>query len=386
MPLQPAKAKTAAQRRGVLSVLTAIALVPIAILCMFAVNVAYMQLVRTELRRSSDAAARAGARTLSISQDSQLAIQKAKDVALLNPVAGTPLGLKDSEIQLGNVQPNSGGGRMRFSQGGAILNAMRVHGQRTQSSTDGPVNLFAAGLMGTTDFQPILSATAMQYDRDIALVIDRSSSMAFAWDEDTLNAGEFGQPRYAPAGFGASSYTDPWDYECRWINLANAVNVFLQRLQETRQSEIVSMSSFDSGPRSRLDVPLTSNYQAIRDRIDHYTQGDHYWCSTNIGSGMEFALDSLADMSLRRPFAQPVMVVLTDGFNKQGPSPLDIAQTAASRGIILYTISFSREAGTDLMEGIAAIGNGKHYLAITPAELTIAFEEIANTIPTLLSE
>lgn len=369
-------------RRGVISTLTAIALLPIAVMCLFAINVAYMQLVRTELRRSTDAAARAGARTLSISQSEIDAVKKAKDVAKLNIVAGSPLSLKNSQIEVGSITPTNTNQRMVFSKGGTVLNAVRVNGERTSGSQDGSVTLLASGLLKTSQFEPSMSATAMQYDRDIVIVIDRSSSMAFAWDEAGNNVGS-NVPRDSPPGW---QFTSPWDYDCRWMDMVNAVKQFLLRLEDTRQSEIVSMASFESGPRSRLDVPLTDDYQQILDRLEHYTQGDHNRSSTNIGSGMEFALEGLADMSRRRPYAQPVMIVMTDGINKRGPSPMDLAQTAASRNILIYTITFSDEADTDLMSAVAAAGNGKHFHAITPDELTTAFEEVANTIPTILTD
>ena len=57
----------------------------------FAVDVAWMQLVRTELRTSTDAAARAGAKELSLKQDQNAAQKKAKQAARRNLVAGDPL-------------------------------------------------------------------------------------------------------------------------------------------------------------------------------------------------------------------------------------------------------------------------------------------------------
>lgn len=369
-------------RRGAIATLTAVALLPIILLCLLAVNVAYMQLVRTELRRSSDAAARAGARTLSLSQSSNQAIAKAKEVALLNAVAGTPLALDDGDIELGSVEHGQTGTRLRFTTGNPILNAVRVTGRRTADSAGGAVAVIAPGLFDTGTFQPVLSSTAMQYDRDIALVIDRSSSMAFAWDELGNNVGSR-VPRDSPPGW---EFESPWDYDCRWMDMVRAIDRFFVRLVDTHQAEKVAMASFDSGSRSRLDVSLTTDYGSISGRLDHYTQRDHYRTSTNIGSGMEFALEALADSSVRRPYAQPVMVILTDGVNKRGPSPQDLAYTAAGRNILIYTITFSDEADTGLMASVAATGSGKHFHAVTPSQLADAFEEVAETIPTILSD
>ena len=80
------------------------------------------------------------------------------------------------------------------------------------------------------------------------------------------------------------------------------------------------------------------------------------------------------------------MVVMTDGVNKQGPDPIALANEAASRNILIYTITFSNEADIDLMSVVAAAGSGRHYHAITPEDLTEAFEEVARTIPTILTD
>src|SRR3954465_7132573 len=85
-------------RRGAMLVLVAVCLPLIIIMAAFAVDVAWMQLVRTELRTSTDAAARAGAKELSLAQDINVAKSMAKTLAKRNKVAGDPLLLADSDI------------------------------------------------------------------------------------------------------------------------------------------------------------------------------------------------------------------------------------------------------------------------------------------------
>jgi len=53
------------RRHGAMAVMMAVCLLAVLILAAFAVDVAYMQLVRTELRIATDAATLAGGRTLS---------------------------------------------------------------------------------------------------------------------------------------------------------------------------------------------------------------------------------------------------------------------------------------------------------------------------------
>src|SRR3954462_7889286 len=94
-------------RRGAMLVLIALCLPVCLIMAAFAINVAWMQLVRTELRTSTDAAARAGAKELSLAQSTSVARTAAKDAAKRNLVAGAPLLLADNDIEFGNsTQPN----------------------------------------------------------------------------------------------------------------------------------------------------------------------------------------------------------------------------------------------------------------------------------------
>src|SRR5829696_2167052 len=88
-------------RRGAMLVLIAVCLPLFVVMAAFALNVAWMQLVRTELRTSTDAAARAGAKELSLSQTTADARAAAKAAARRNLVAGDPLQLADGDIEFG---------------------------------------------------------------------------------------------------------------------------------------------------------------------------------------------------------------------------------------------------------------------------------------------
>ena len=164
-------------RRGAMLVLIAICLPLCVIMAAFAVDVAWMQLVRTELRTATDAAARAGAKELSLSQDTTAARDRAKQAARRNKVAGEPLQLADRDIQIGASTQPSATSRFNFSSGGVRPNAVRVTGRRTNGSASGPVDLLFAGVLGVREFEPQQVATSTQLDRDICLVVDRSGSM-----------------------------------------------------------------------------------------------------------------------------------------------------------------------------------------------------------------
>ncbi len=88
------------RRVGAILPLFALILPVLAIIAAFTINIAYLQLTRTELMVATDAAARAGGRAISQSQSQedvtpaeiiQDAITAAQATAALNTVAGGPL-------------------------------------------------------------------------------------------------------------------------------------------------------------------------------------------------------------------------------------------------------------------------------------------------------
>ncbi len=68
-----------------------------------------------------------------------------------------------------------------------------------------------------------------------------------------------------------------------------------------------------------------------------------------------------------------------------GTDPIYAATLAAKENIIIYTVTFSNEADMATMQEIASIGTGKHIHAVTGADLMRAFQEIAKSLPTLIT-
>jgi secreted protein with Ig-like and vWFA domain len=106
---------------------------------------------------------------------------------------------------------------------------------------------------------------------------------------------------------------------------------------------------------------------------------------TNIGGGISTGMSTLASTGAR-PWAVRVIILLTDGINNWGPDPRTEASSAASQGVMIYTISFADEADQALMQDIANIGYGRHYHAQNSADLTNAFRDIARHLPMLLTK
>ncbi len=357
------------QRRGAMLVLFAVCLPIFIIMIVFAVDIAFMQLTRTELRTATDAAARAGSRTLSLAQDAATAIAVTKAAAARNIVAGKQFALDDSDITLGRSTRPGDIGRFNFTPGGNALNSVAVRGRRTSDSPAGEVNLFFGRLLGTESFEPIVTSISTQIDRDIVLVLDRSGSMTFKDDENNY------QPGWQNC--------DPVPTDCRWRGLEAATIAFLQELVATPQTELVGLATYNQNGTS--DVQLSDDYTNVLNRIDELTNG---FCggSTGIGRGMIEGIDIVTNPALNRPFASRVMVVLTDGIHNTGVTPDVIAHQAVDQEITIFTVTFSDFAEQSRMQNVASIGGGKHYHAPTGEDLIEVFREIAKTAANLLTE
>jgi len=341
-------------RRGAMLVLILVCLPIILAFSVFAINIAWMQLTRTQLRTATDAASRAGSRTLSLTQDTDLARTAAVTGAGNNLVAGAPLLLAATDLQFGLSQPAETGpwtfeGREPTAPD---INAVRVTGRRVAGAPSGPVPLLFAGLFDKTTFEPIKSATATQSDRDVVLVLDRSGSM------DT----------WTPTG-------------TRWTDLVSAVDVFLDTLELTPQDEQVALATYSTN--ASINVDLTYDYQLIRDTVASINPNG--W--TAIGKGIQKGQDAVTNPSYTRTYANKTIVVMTDGNHNRGIDPTDAAEDAHNDdNITVHTITFSNGANQTHMAEVAVAGKGEHWHADNQASLLQVFEDVANNLPTLITE
>lgn len=374
--------KRCSERRGAMLVLVAVVLPVLALMMAFAIDVAWMQLVNTELRTATDAAARAGAKVLSVSQDEATARNAAIDAASRNLVAGAPLRLAPGDIQFGQSSQPSSSERFVFTPTNTgVLNAIRVDGRRTNDSLSGPVNLLFARVLGVDTFQPVQQATSTILDRDICLVIDRSGSMG-------LDLSDTGDRNGQNCG--------PLDTNTRFGALNTAIGDFLDELNRTFPEEQVALASYSSTFEKRcrrwtLDFatadirePLTHDYDAIRGQMDEFMQRG-IGGSTAIGEGLRQGIIAITD-SGARPFAVKTIVLMTDGLHNQGIEPSIVAREAAAQDITVHTISFGAGADQTRMRQVANITGGEHYHADTATDLSEVFREIARTLPVLLTE
>jgi Ca-activated chloride channel homolog len=368
--------KRSSSRRAAMLVLVAVCLPLCVIMAAFAVDVAWMQLVRTELRSATDAAARAAAKELSMSQDIDAARARAKEAGLRNKVASEPLLLADSDIEIGKGTQVPGE-RFQFVPSDVRPNAMRITGQRTRGSAGGPVTLLFAGVLGVREFEPSEQATCTQLDRDICLVVDRSGSMM-----ESLVGGRM------PSG----TCDPPHPTRSRWGALAIAVQAFLSELDKTVQKEHVALVSYSSDTTecghtykiSTIDSDLVDDYSKIRAEMTRIGSKPVKG-RTAISAGLDNGIVVLTG-GKTRPFAVKTIILMTDGIHNLGPEPILSARKAAAQDIVIHTITFSSDADIERMREVAAAAGGKHFHAPDAEELVKIFKEIAATLPVLLTE
>lgn len=357
-------------RRGATMVIMCVLLPITLVLASFCINVVYMEMTRTELQIATDVATRAAGRILSVSGDKTKAEAAVARMLNANPVSNVALPTSAVDIVYGVSTRKSETERYAFQQKTTDINALMVQTNGTYS----PPMLFPT--MGVSlNFRPFKTAISTQTELDISLVLDRSGSMAYASDEIQTSA----LPAAAPAGW---AYGDPVPVPSRWMDTNQAVQDFLGILNGTVHAESVSMSSYSSN--GVVDVPLTPNYGDIQIALHNYSAKFDDGM-TNIGDGMLQGLKSLGDKKYARAWASRIMIVLSDGRHNTGADPIAAATAVANEDVHIYTISFSSQADTALMQEIADIGSGKHFHASSGLQLQQIFSEIAHGLPTLIT-
>ncbi|KAA1259058.1 von Willebrand factor type A domain protein [Rubripirellula obstinata] len=325
-------------------VLILIMLVGFMVAVAFSVDIAFMQLTRTELRSATDAASKAAAIELSTSLDRGAAIQRGQQIAAANRVNGEPLLVDASEFTFGR-STELVSGKFDFNAGGSPSNSVQVDGRRVAGSLSGPVPLFFGGFFDVNVFEPQTSSTASYIERDIVLVVDRSGSMA-------------GQ---------------------KFNELVNAINIFIATLSSTPVDEQVGLSSYND--TASEDVELTGDLTEISEAMAALPVGGF----TSISRGMQ-AGSNLMDRSRSPEFVERTLIVMTDGRHNRGPEPAAVATTLADDGVIIHTITFGTDADRPRMIDVANIGGGRHFHADNGDQLAEIYREIALTLSTMMTK
>lgn len=150
------------------------------------------------------------------------------------------------------------------------------------------------------------------------------------------------------------------------------------------------------GTVGRHEVDLTDQYAQVWARLSQMQAG-HYDAWTNVGGGLERAIEELSS-SRARSASGKMIILLTDGIanvdengqtgNFEGGAAyaLSQAQRAADLGIRIFAVSVGFSADQSLMSQIADIGRGEHFHAEGSieeysAQLAEIFRRLGGTRP-----
>ncbi|MFY8199331.1 MAG: vWA domain-containing protein [Pirellula staleyi] len=361
-------------RTGAIVPLFAIMLPVVLILSAFAINIAYLQLNRTEIYIAADAASRAASREFAKTNSSTSAIAAARTATARNTVGGSPLLLSHADIVFGESSRDNLENRYSFSASNRVPNAVEVRARRDSGSVSGAIKIPLPLFFSSPTINASQTSRSSRIELDISLVLDRSGSMAYASNERAVNP-PF--PKAAPNGW---SFGNAAPNPSRWRDAVAAVNVFLTEMNNSSAKEWIALTTFNHA--NNLDQTLTTDYKKITDALDSYTNRCNLG-STNIAGGIARGIEAYTTNS--RPFASKVMILLTDGIDTSNGNLILAAKRASANGIMIFAITFSNEADQATMKQVAAIGNGKHYHASHASGLKQIFQDIASQLPILIS-
>jgi hypothetical protein len=362
---------------------------------MISVDVASMQLTRTELRAATDAAAKAGAESLLRTQNQSQAVQAALAMAQLNNVAGQPFRISATDVVVGTTSQQADGS-WSFSAGGNRPNAVRVNAAMSDSSASGPVKLAFGKVFKSGSFTPTKTSTASAMQQEICLAIDRSASMSF-----DLTGVEWSYPH-------GGAYDRRPRPGSRWTALRNALGIYLDEVQATAVPSRVALITWASDMTgtslpetdnsgllapltralasivARLEAGLSYNFTTIDNRMNRLSDHPIYG-ATNMSAGIDLAVSTLLGGDVL-PYAQRSIVLMTDGQWNQGRDPREAAADARDKGITIHVVTFLSGAASGDAQAVAQITGGMYIHANSEAELIAAFEKLARTLPVVLTD
>ena len=393
-----------AERRGAAFVLITAMLFVFVVSAAFTINYSYMQLVRTELRAATDAAAKAGAETLARTEDTALARQDAIRYAAANRVGGQPFLLGSNDVEFGKVSPQ-GTGRWGFTSGGNTLNAVRINAKTGNGAANSAIPLFFSSVLGRGSFTPAYSATAGQQEVEVCLCLDRSGSMLF-----DMSGADWVYPPNNPLLSSFTSWGTTWQNHLspphptasRWANLRDAVNLFLTEAGNYNPPPRTALVTWGSAytmpiapstffPDSTIDVALPSssnhnwstNMSSVQSSI--LARGANPMMGgTNLSAGLDAAVAVLRGTNSSL-YTSKVIILLTDGEWNAGRDPTVAAFDARGQGITVHTISMLTTQQATL-QSVADITGGKYIGTSNTAELRAAFVELAHSLPVVLTD
>ena len=202
--------------------------------------------------------------------------------------------------------------------------------------------------------------------------------------------------------YNAGMFNNHAPVESRWDYLHRGINDFIDVLNNTPAEENISLVAFNS--EAEPLATLTHDYQKVLDEVEAIIPRD----GTAIEKGMSEGLELVLEEGVTRPFAEKIIVVMTDGVNSQGGAArvIEGAEGVVSKAeadgevVTIHTLTFGDGTGITAnpnfpassdqpwegaMVEVARIGNGQHFHAEEADELQPTLRKIANILPTIFT-
>jgi hypothetical protein len=133
-----------------------------------------------------------------------------------------------------------------------------------------------------------------------------------------------------------------------------------------------------------LDQGLTSTFSSVNSAVTALSSKVMLG-GTNMSAGIDEGTEVLTANNIR-PYAERIMILMTDGQWNQGRDPVDAAADALSAGITIHTIGFLSAGQSSTLIDIAELTGGKYYAASNEDALEDAFRELALTLPIVITK
>lgn len=405
---KPISQQQAETRNGAILVVVTMMIFVLIVVSALTVDVAFMQMVRTDLRIATDAATKASVEALVRTEDKDEARAVAVQIASRHTVGGRPFSISPNDLTFGRLEVDALGESV-FVPDAEPPNSVRIATGIGGTAASPGLPLFFASALGHSDFETQQAATATRRTVDVVLALDRSGSMNF----DTTGtdwAYPPNNPRlsgFTPWGWTWRNYVSPPHPEdSRWAALVGAVDVFVEEAAEYNPAPRLGLVTWASEytmpgaahsfvnrtffPTTEIDVALpgrfsndwAKNSTDVLNALEARSNGP-VCGGTNLSAGLDEALAILGNAESE--LSEKVVILLTDGQWNQGRNPIQAANDAAAMGIKVHCVSMN--GGSAFTCGqIATITGGKFFNTANTQQLREAFRELARSLPVTLVE
>jgi Mg-chelatase subunit ChlD len=135
---------------------------------------------------------------------------------------------------------------------------------------------------------------------------------------------------------------------------------------------------------------FTSTYSTVSSKLSYYLTTNIYNDGiydggTNLSAGLTAAFNLFTSSSDGTPWNQ-IIIVFSDGEWNEGSDPLNLVSQATSAGITIDTIGLLSEGNNTTMQQLASQTGGQFINVTNTAAVKAAFQQLAESIPVLLTQ